>query len=135
MNKTPHSLGKALQVAVMVCAAAIVLVKWTQSGEGHPGYDVSDAQGIERNERSTPRSFVLPATPGIAFEQERQDVGRANLNLKCVRRLQDLGYEAEDRSLMLNIQLVEAVYRHQVMNGLPATGRLDLATMKSLECS
>jgi hypothetical protein len=41
--------------------------------------DISDT--AERNERSTPRSFVLPATPAVALEQERQMAGEAEFRL------------------------------------------------------
>ena len=37
-----------------------------------------------RNERSTPRSFILPATPAVALEQERKKIVSASFVLKLL---------------------------------------------------
>lgn len=137
MNQTPDSVMRSfLQATVIVCAALFLFMKWTHpSGDQH-GVEISKANDTARNERSTPRSFVLPATPGIAFEQERQVAERADQGriAKCVGRLKDLSYEVGHGRLMVNVQLVEAVYRFQTEQHLPATGRLDPATMNAMGC-
>jgi len=122
--------------AFIVCAALFLFMKWTHpSGDQH-GVEVSEANDTARNERSTPRSFVLPATPGIAFEQERQVAERADQGqiATCVGRLKDLGYDVGDGRSMLNVQLVEALYRFQIEHHLLATGHLDPATIRAMRC-
>ena len=54
-----------------------------------PRYAVSDDSDPERNEQSTPRSFVLPATPAVAIEQEqRAKELRAGLSSeKCISNI------------------------------------------------
>ncbi len=94
----------------------------------------------ERNERSTPRSFVLPATPAVAYEQEmraRKSPSLAHLEDQlavCAGRLIDLGYDVGDEAVMFNAKLVEAIYEYQESKGLHATGRLDGATIARLAC-
>lgn len=90
----------------------------------------------ERNERSTPRSFILPATPGVAFEQEDQQAGTARQAqmAKCVEALRVLGYDSGDSTTFLNAKLVEAVYTYQLAHKLPRTGRFDALTMEMLKC-
>ncbi len=137
MNQAPDSVMRSfLQATVIVSAALLLFMKWTNPSGNQHGVEVSKANDTARNERSTPRSFVLPATPGIAFEQERQVAERADQGqiAKCAGRLKDLGYELGDRRLMLNVQLVEAVYHFQTEQHLPATGRLDPATMNAMGC-
>ncbi len=67
-NKT--DFYKYLQVTVVIGAIFLVLSNW-MVGHDINGYP-SESPNAERNERSTPRSFILPATPGVAFEQERR---------------------------------------------------------------
>lgn len=138
MNQAPQSFTHwALQLMVIVCAALLVLTKSIHSSGEQYESEVSEAHNVDRNERSTPRSFVLPATPGIAFEQERQVVERKTQGqiTTCVGRLKDLGYDVGDGSPMVNVQLLEAIYKFQGKHKLPATGHLDSSTMKVMGCS
>ena len=113
MNQASQSVMQmALQTTVIVCAAVLVLAKWVHpSGDQHE-VEMPEAHDVDRNERSTPRSFVLPATPGIAFEQELQIAEKDNRDqiATCVVRLKNLGYDVGDRRPMLNVQIVEAVF-------------------------
>jgi hypothetical protein len=129
-------MHKALQITVIICGAVLLFAKWTQlSSEHHEGI-IAEAQHLDRNERSTPRSFVLPATPGIAFEQERQLAERATQGqiLMCVEKLRQLGYDVGDGRPMVNVQLVEAVYKYQTEHRLSVTGHLDSFTMEVMGC-
>jgi murein L,D-transpeptidase YcbB/YkuD len=94
----------------------------------------------ERNERSTPRSFILPATPAVAFEQELRSGKNSEITTSkrqiavCAIRLIDLGYDVGDESVAFNAQLSEAIYEYQKSQGLNKTGQLDPATIRSLSC-
>ena len=48
-----------------------------------------------RNEGSTPRTFVLPASPPVVVEQERKQslLARKSEIQKCMFKLYDLGYK------------------------------------------
>ena len=131
-NKT--DFYKYLQVTVVIGAIFLVLFKW---GVGHEinGYP-SDSPDAERNERSTPRSFILPATPAVAFEQERRRSDKVRLaqTAKCLGMLRSRGFHVGEVGTLLNAKLVEALYRFQIDHGLLASGQLDEATMKGLKC-
>jgi hypothetical protein len=94
-----------------------------------------------RNEHSTPRSFVLPATPAVAFEQEMRAADHFSTTMSkheitgCMVRLIDLGYDVGDEAVPFNAKLSEALYEYQKKNGLKATGKFDPLTVRSLSCS
>lgn len=140
MEKAVKSRGHViLQVAVVLFACVLLWWKWMSVGENAAGSGLGtlEAQGTARNERSTPRSFILPATPGIAFEQERQNSERAQVALlaECVRSLKDLGYQLSSSDGYGSVKVVEAIYEFQVKHNLPATGQLDEATKMAMKCS
>jgi hypothetical protein len=93
-----------------------------------------------RNERSTPRSFILPATPAVAFEQEMRSGESSPTALPrrqiaaCAIRLIDLGYDVGDEAVAFNAKLAEAIFQYQEVQGLDKTGKLDSATIRSLSC-
>ncbi len=135
MQPTMH---RALQIVVMLCATGLLFSHWvkTERDSDVTDFETSVERVAERNERSVPRSFVLPATPGVAFEQEAQnsDAIRQAQTAKCVAALRALGYQQIDSKTFLNAKLVEAVYIYQRAHNLPATGRLDELTMGMLKC-
>ena len=91
----------------------------------------------ERNERSTPRSFILPATPAVASEQEMRSAKNAMSRRQmaaCAIRLIDLGYDVGDEPVAFNAKLAESIYEYQRANGLNGTGKFDPATIRSLSC-
>ncbi len=102
---------------------------------GRSGYEV-DQESAERNERSTPRSFILPATPSVAEEQEHQarEVGEGLDIFRCLRQLQALGYGSDDTPPALTARNVGAIFRFQKDHGVTTTGRLDRVTVRLLEC-
>jgi hypothetical protein len=98
--------------------------------------DQATEAGAQRNERSTPRSFILPATPAVAIEQEQQ--AREMLDgidtFGCLHRLRALGYEADASPPALRARNLEAIFRFQKDRGMAPTGRLDRSTVKLLGC-
>ncbi len=90
----------------------------------------------ERNERSTPRSFILPATPAVATEQENEqrELRRGVKPFECLGRLQALGYEADDTPPVLTARNVGAIFKFQQDWSIATTGRLDSDTVALLQC-
>ena len=129
---------RALQIAVILCAMGFLFSHWMKADRDLGGNEFKNSGGstADRNERSVPRSFILPATPGVTFEQEEQNAGEARQAqiAKCVEALRSLGYQQADSKTFLNAKLVEAVYTYQRAHNLPATGRLDERTMGMLKC-
>ena len=95
-------------------------------------------EGIDkgRNERSTPRSFILPATPAVALEQERKRIVREHeVQIKyCMLKLHDLGYRIINFEDIFDIHIMLAIMDFQKKNGLEVSGELDAKTIESLEC-
>jgi hypothetical protein len=132
-NKTV--LYRGLQATVVVGAILLVLVKWMAGGDGY-NMETPEEREVERNERSTPRAFILPATPSIAFEQERQKSERTKQVqiVQCLGVLRRHGFPVDYHTTLLNSDLVEAIYVFQIAHHLPASGRLDEETMRELKC-
>lgn len=95
-----------------------------------------EGQGVGRNERSTPRSFILPATPAVAFEQEEQakQLSSDIDPLACLRALRAMGYLAAETPPIFTAQNVEAIVRFQRANDLRATGQFNPETTRLLRC-
>lgn len=53
-----------------VILAAVGLVAWDFNRPSDIEPPADELPGVMRNERSTPRNFILPATPAVAMEQE-----------------------------------------------------------------
>jgi|SRR2546422_4329919 len=102
-----------------------------------PGWDAQvNVDEAQRNERSTPRSFILPATPAVA-EQQEQEARELKENLdvfRCLGNLRILGYGADDTPPALRARNLEAVVRFQIDHGLTPTARLDRRTVGMLKC-
>lgn len=130
--------ARGLQISVVIGTILVVASTW-MGDRDLDGYLTEKSQGqqdVERNERSTPRSFILPATPGVAFEQERQklDKIREFQIAKCAAMLRTHGFRVNDEGTLLNAKLVEAIYTFQVAHNLAASGQLDEPTMRELKC-
>lgn len=137
-KSSQQTVHKALQIGVILCAVGLSFIHWTKAvrDSGKYQFDEFPESLAERNERSIPRSFILPATPGVAFEQEAQraDAARQAQIARCVAALRVLGYDPGDSTTFINAKLVEAVYTYQVARKLPGTGSLDELTMGMLKC-
>lgn len=128
---------QALQITVCVAAGVLVAINVIPDSGQTVLPNVSTEEGAERNERSTPRSFVLPATPGVSLEQERQAgaiPGKFDPVASCVARLRTLSYKIYGDEEMDNIEVLEAIVQFQTASGLSPTGKLDEPTTKALEC-
>ena len=128
------------QFFVVLGAAGLLGLKWFDHRTSPLNLYGSPAVGEHdsgRNERSTPRSFILPATPGVAAAQEAMnDSGiRKRQVSRCVSALRTLGYQIDGDESLLNAKVVEAIYTFQEDRHLPATGKVDDATMRALKCS
>jgi len=135
----PSALSNMLQVVVVLGASGLLGLKCLGPRTLH--LNLYGSQPVEehdrgRNERSTPRSFVLPATPGVALAQEAmKDTGvRKQQVLRCVSILRTLGYQIDGDESLLNANVVDAIYTFQEERHLPATGKVDDATMRALKC-
>lgn len=95
-----------------------------------------DPDDMERNENSTPRSFILPATPAVAEEQERKLSKSDDLRseAKCIVKLIDLGYPVDSFDPSFNATLIAATYKFQSEQHIVPSGRLDRITKSRLGC-
>jgi hypothetical protein len=89
-----------------------------------------------RNERSTPRTFVLPANTAVAFEQAKKLEVSTPLKeaQKCLLRLHDLGFAIFNVEATASHRAFSQTLRYQHRNGLQPSGQFDPATRKNLEC-
>ena len=101
-----------------------------------PRYAIADESDPERNDQSTPRSFVLPATPAVAIEQEKRAAElRSGLSTeKCIGRLRDLGYQIDDMDTSFNATYIKSIIEFQKSKGLMVTGNADVQTRAKLGC-
>jgi hypothetical protein len=101
-----------------------------------PRYVVSDESDPERNEQSTPRSFILPATPAVAIEQEQRALElRSGLSSeKCISRLRDLGYQIDDMNVSFNATYISGIIEFQKANNIKISGTADVETRKKIGC-
>ena len=91
-----------------------------------------DASGANshRNERSTPRNSVLPASPATApYHTRRQEPVSVEL-AKAV--LLSLGYEVGRLDNRVTAKFKAALFHYQQTNGLPSSGIIDQPTGRSL---
>lgn len=91
---------------------------------------------LNRNERSTPRSFILPSTPAVAEEQDRkkEQLTKGINNDRCVLKLKDLGYPIDVLESSFNAKFIEAIILFQNENSLPPTGIINIETRIKLDC-
>lgn len=138
-ESTKNLLYKILQGTIVVFAIIFSYVKWDNyySSFNSYGHNSMEERDSERNERSSPRSFILPATPGVAFQQERENNSREGPDqiAKCADMLRNLGYRIDGNETLLNPKLIEAIYTFQVDHNLPATGKIDQATRRLIKCT
>jgi hypothetical protein len=133
------TLPIVLQVLVVLSVGGLLSVKFIAHGAVNLnlyGLHAVDGRGDGRNERSTPRSFVLPASPAVAFAEEDEKDTSVNSQRvsKCVAALRTLGYQIDSDESLRNAKVVEAFYIFQSDQHLPTTGRPDELTMRALKC-
>jgi len=83
-----------------------------------------------RNERSTPPASILPASPAIAHDRE-QTGDRLSIGLAKAVLLR-LGYPVGRLDHRTTARFKAALFRYQRAHGIPSSGTLDEATLRSL---
>ncbi len=123
----------ALTIIFIVVSGASIQKGYFTETRSHLTMDEDDS---DRNENSTPRSFILPATPAVAEEQERKkaEILKGIYANKCISKLRDLGYPIDDFDSSFNAKLIEAILSYQAKMALNKTGKLDLETRAKLGC-
>ena len=118
-----------------IISGAIFFAGIISSSSGYSDRPVRSPAG--RNENSTPRTFVLPATPAVAGEQERLQRLLENepLRKRCMLALHDLGYFIGNIEAIDNIDAVVATIRFQRAKNLSVSGDFDPDTSTRLGCS
>lgn len=89
-----------------------------------------------RNEGSTPRSFILPATPAVALIQEEKVRLKENevVIKKCLLALHDLGFFIRNIDDIYDDNIPVVLLRYQIQKEIEKTAKLDALTIRSLEC-
>jgi hypothetical protein len=89
-----------------------------------------------RNENSTPRTFVLPATPAVAGQQERLQklIDNEPTIKRCMLALFDEGYPIGNIEAIDNIHLFVSLIRFQRTSQIDVTGEFDFQTTDKLGC-
>lgn len=137
MSRTRETCHRALQIAVICGLITLITVEIGGFAGRSPGEedDTAEPEAL-RNERSTPRSFILPATPGVALRQERErgELKQLSEIAGCVPQFKERGIEFEGLPLSSNLAFKGAVAKFQRDNRLPVTGRIDEFTEEALRC-
>ena len=133
-EKNLNSILVVLTITFIVVSGVSIQKGYLTETRSHMSMDEDDS---DRNENSTPRSFVLPATPAVAEEQERKktEILKGIQADKCMSKLKDLGYPIDDFDTSFNAKLVEAILSYQSKSKLNKTGQLDSETRKKLGCN
>jgi len=133
-EKNLNSILVVLTITFIVVSGVSIQKGYLTETRSHMSMDEDDS---DRNENSTPRSFILPATPAVAEEQERKktEILKGIQADKCMSKLKDLGYPIDDFDTSFNAKLVEAILSYQSKSKLNKTGQLDIETRKKLGCN
>ena len=125
-----------LQVAVVASVGLLAAMEWWNPSNVSSYGDGPGIESAERNEQSTPRSFVLPATPAVALEQERQLAQGSAFPFatKCVWELRERGFAIPMSGDIFDVKVTEAIFEFQRTNGITPTGKLDETTREALKC-
>ena len=90
-----------------------------------------------RNEQSTPREFILPATSAVARAQENKhrlklkgvDIG------KCLAIIRSKGFSLMSEEIIRNVELKRAIMIVQEEIDMTQTGNLDFEFATKLGCT
>jgi len=127
-----------INLNTLICSITIgfLLFYYQVQNQNKILYKIENDPG--RNERSTPRTFVLPATPAVAEEQERKQIllSRKPQIQKCMFKLYDLGYkDLGSFDDIFDIKITIALINYQRANNLKVSGKFDLETTTTLGCN
>ncbi len=135
LNKKNQNLILSVSTVLFIFVSGVTIIKgFFNETRSHMDMDENDS---DRNENSTPRSFVLPATPAVAEEQERRkaELLKGIHADKCLSKLKDLGHPIDDFDISFNAKFVEAILNFQEKMKLNKTGKLDIDTRIKLRCN
>ncbi len=132
----PRSVFALIVFFTVLNAAVSAAVMWRDQGvEDYRIVPSDDGMQGERNERSTPREFVLPATPAVAeIAEEREGRTPEVVMVGCLvtlARLERRVYLSESAKSAANRAVI---FEFQRDSGLPTNGSLDSATRATLAC-
>ena len=90
----------------------------------------------ERNENSTPRTFVLPANPAVAREQSRKITLLENSEMikSCIISLVDKGHKFANVENVTADAVMFETLEFQINNNLFPSGTFDNLTRQKLSC-
>lgn len=133
-DRKTNSILVVLTIIFIVVSILSIQKGYLTVTRSHMTMDEDDS---DRNENSTPRSFVLPATPAVAEEQERKkaEILKGIRVDKCISKLKEIGYPIDDFDTSFNAKFVEAILNFQSRSQLNKTGQLDIETRKKLGCN
>ena len=128
---------KYLNIVTALCCTTLISIflSFHQNNTYESYIEIDSKTG--RNERSTPRTFILPATPAIADEQERRLVlmSKKEQIQKCMLKLYDLGFKDFDNFEDLsNFKITLSIIKFQIERRLNLSGEFDIKTMEVLKC-
>lgn len=130
--------SRAVNTVTVICLLTVILCL-NEFYIGNPEYafnGVKDDPG--RNENSTPRTFILPATPAVAREQERKKklIKRHDEIMRCIFALNKANFISLDKlDDIFDIRVTVALIKYQSANNLNITAEFDSDTKKKLECT
>jgi len=136
LHMPERSRSFVLHACTAIFAMSLIGLWWFGPRSASVGFESGESEdGIERNERSTPRSFILPATPAVALAQQSrlQEPLDKDISL-CLEELDSRGYGSDGASPLTTARNVTAIFNFQRDQGIVASGRLDDDTMTRLRC-
>jgi hypothetical protein len=131
-----RSRSLVLHACTVIFTMSLIGLWWFGPQSASVGFESGDSEdGIERNERSTPRSFILPATPAVALAQQSrlQEPLDEGISL-CLEKLDSRGYGSDRASPLTTARNVTAIFNFQRDQGIVASGRLNDDTRTRLGC-
>lgn len=126
-----------IAISTLVCMATLIaLINSDNYFNIERDKNHYNAKDKGRNERSTPRTFILPATPAVALVQEKKRfLIEHEVQIKhCMLKLHDLGYKIMNFEDIFDIHIYIALMDYQMLKGLPITGEFDEETISRLGC-
>ena len=99
-------------------------------------YFNANIEDSPRNERSTPRDFLLPVSPAVSDIQDNRinDIMNAE-TIYCLSVLNNKGYEVNDLTDLGNANSIAMIFKFQVDSGIEPNGLLDSKTKTKIGCS
>jgi len=122
--------------AICLLTICLCLNEFYVSDKGYRFDNVEDDPG--RNENSTPRTLILPATPAVAREQERKKefINRHDEIMRCIVALDDTNFmNLKGLDDIFDIRVTVALIEYQSEKKINVTAEFDPVTKKRLGCS